>query len=261
LGRDHHLLIGDIDADVLKRAAETLTHEGYKVTAQRLDVADRESVNAFAKTAAGLGELKNMVLTAGLSPRMADAERILAVNMLGTIHVMDAFLPLATRGTVGVIIASNSAYFSRVPEHVERKLALDPPETLVEAVREVQGWDTGLGAYWLAKRCNQLRVEAAAFEWGKRGARIVSISPGVMTTPMVHFERGAGAPIDEAIDKTPAGRGGRAEDIAGAIEWLVSPQASFVTGSDLLIDGGMASAFRWSVQRTEDPQDRSRQAV
>jgi NAD(P)-dependent dehydrogenase (short-subunit alcohol dehydrogenase family) len=259
LGRGNRLLIGDIGAEILDAAATTLRREGYDVTPCPIDVADPLSVRAFAAKVPQLGRLKTMVLTAGLSPHMASPDRIFAVNMLGAIEVMDAFLPLAEKGTVAIIIASNAAYMAPVPPEVERKLALAPASALMESVRDVAGADTGLGAYWLAKRCNQLRVEAAAPIWAERGARIVTVSPGLTSTAMVELERKAGAPIDDVVANTPMGRIGVAEDIVAGIEWLAGPQAAFVTGTDLLIDGGMTSALKWTEFKTQDPRDRNKQ--
>lgn len=259
LGIGRRLLIGDVSPETLERAAATLSAEGYDVSSCLIDVAKRDSVRAFVAKVAELGQLKTWVLTAGLSPHMASPERILAVNMLGPIEVLESFEPLAVRGTVGVIIASNAAYMAPIPAEVERDLALASPDALLESVRKVPGADTGLGAYWLAKRSNQLRVEVLAPMWGKRGARLVTVSPGLISTEMVAFERKAGSPIDDAIASTPAGRIGVPEDIAAAVAWLAGPEASYITGTDLLVDGGMTSALAWTQFRTQDPRDRNLQ--
>ena len=259
LGGGRRLLIGDVSPEILENAAATLTAEGYDVSTCLIDVAERDSVRAFASKAAELGPLKTFVVTAGLSPHMASPERIFAVNMLGPIEILDAFQPLAVEGTVGVVIASNAAYMAPIPAEVERDLALAAPPALLESVRKVPGADTGLGAYWLAKRSNQLRVEVLAPVWGKLGARLVTVSPGLISTAMVTFERQAGSPIDEGIAGTPAGRIGVPEDIAAAVAWLAGPEASYITGTDLLIDGGMTSSLRWTDFRTQDPRSRNLQ--
>ena len=259
LGCGRRLLLGDVSPQILETTSGMLRQEGYDVTSCPIDVSDRDSVRAFAAQVAPLGRLKTLVLTAGLSPHMAPAERILAVNMLGTIEVMDTFLPLAEAGTVAVIIASSAAYMAPVPREVEHDLAVAAPEKLLACVRGVTGSDTGLGAYWLAKRSNQLRVQAQAPIWGRRGARIVTVSPGLISTAMVDFERKAGSPIDHAVANTPAGRIGVPDDIAAAVEWLASPAASYITGTDLLVDGGMTSALTWTEFRTQDPRDRDQQ--
>ncbi len=259
LGGARRLLIGDVSPEILDTAATTLTAEGYDVSTCLIDVSKRDSVRAFAAEAAELGSLKTFVVTAGLSPHMASPERILAVNMLGPIEILEAFQPLAVKGTVGVIIASNAAYMAPIPPEVDRDLALAAPPALLESVRKVPGADTGLGAYWLAKRSNQLRVEVLAPIWGKLGARLVSVSPGLISTAMVAFERKSGSPVDEAVAGTPMGRIGVPEDIAAAVAWLAGPEASYITGTDLLVDGGMTSALTWTEFKTQDPRDRNLQ--
>ena len=253
LGPGRSLLLGDNNQEVLDDVSTTLSAEGYKVIAKHVDIADTVSVEAFADEAKCLGKLHNLILTAGLSPHMGSPERILAVNMLGTISILDAFLPQAGPGTVAVVIASNAGYLAPIPAGIERELALNPPETLMDTVRSISGWDSGLGAYWISKRTNQVRIEAAAPLWAIRGARIVTVSPGIMATPMSIFEQDAGSPINEAIVNTPAGRIGTPEDITAAVAWLVSREASFVTGTDLLVDGGMTCALKWSDFQTQDP--------
>jgi len=261
LGKGRQLLIGDISADILAATSDLLTKEGYRVDSSLVDIADQNSVAAFARQARELGKLHSMVLTAGISPRMAAPERILAVNLVGTISVMDAFLPIAERGSVGVVISSNAANYAPVAADVEALMATGNPAAIVERVREVEGSDTGLGAYWLAKRCNQLRVQAAAPAWGNKGARIVSVSPGIMSTEMIHYERDIGAPVDKAVAALPVGRIGHPDEIATAVEWLCSPDASFITGTDLLVDGGQVAGLRWAGVEGEDPRSRERQAV
>jgi len=255
LGRARRLLIGDFDAAVLKAKASELAADGYDVDSSLIDVSDPASVEAFADRASGLGNLDCLLNTAGLTPRMADAERILDVNMLGTIRVMDAFLPLVGNGSVGIFIASNAAYYTPVPTEVERAFAVAPASELIAIAKRVEGWETGMGAYWLAKRCNQLRVQALAPAWGMRGGRILSVSPGIIATPGIAFERNAGSPVDDAIAAQPIRRLGLSEEIATCVEWLASRDAAYVTGTDLLIDGGMVAALRWGNLATGNPLD------
>lgn len=261
LGKGRRLLLGDVDDKTLASNTELLKREGYEVTGRRFDICDKAAIAACADTASGMGKLQNLVLTAGLSPRMASAERIFEVNMLGTIDVLETFLPLVEKGTVGVMIASNAAYFAPLSAELERLMAMGEPEELMAKVREVEGADTGLGAYWLSKRANQLRVQAAAPIWGKRGGRIISVSPGIMSTEMAQFERESGTSIDATAAATSLGRIGNPDEIAAAIEWLSSPEAGYITGTDLLIDGGFIAAYRWGNLQMEDPQDASTQAA
>lgn len=251
LGAGAHLLIGDVDGEVVDRTAHLLTGEGYRVTALPVDVSDPASVDAFAARVDGLGRFATLVHTAGLSPAMASWERIFAVNLLGTIHVLDAFRERAGAGSVGIVMASNAAYYAPVSAEVETALALAPPEHLKAVVQGVAGHDTGLGAYWLAKRSNQLRVQAQAAAWGAKGARVVSVSPGIIATPMIAHERAQGAPIDLTISRQPLPRTGTPQDIAAVVAWLAGPEARYVTGTDLLVDGGMTAAIKWAEMSTD----------
>jgi NAD(P)-dependent dehydrogenase (short-subunit alcohol dehydrogenase family) len=261
LGFGRHLLIGDVNEAMLDQCRTALEEEGYRVTAQRVDVSDRGSVDAFAAAARGLGRLHSVIVTAGISPRTAPPLKILEINLLGTVYAVEAFEPLLAKGSVGVMFASNAAYYAPVPPEVERELALAPSERLIEACQKVQGWDTGLGAYWLAKRCIQLRVQSAAPAWGKRGARIVSVSPGIFSTAMIHNERKMGSPVDQVVGDSPVNRIGNPDEIGAAVEYLTGPAARYITGSDLLIDGGAIAAMRWTGMEAEDPTDASRQVT
>ena len=259
LGMGRHLLIGDVNEEVLAECRQALEYDGYQVTARQIDVSDRASVDAFAAQAKALGRLHSLIVTAGISPRTAAPIRILEINLLGSIHAMEAFEPLLEKGSVGVMFASNAAYYAPVPPDVERDLALAPIDQLVAVCQRVTGWDTGLGAYWLAKRCVHLRVQAAALPWGKRGARIVSVSPGIFSTVMIHNERAAGSPVDRVVTDSPVNRIGNPDEIAAAVEYLVGPNAGYITGSDLLIDGGAVAAMHWTNMEMEDPTDADRQ--
>ena len=259
LGFGRHLVIGDVSEAALESCRATLEQEGYRVTAQQVDVTSRASVETFAAMSRGFGHLHSVIVTAGVSPRAAAPLRILEINLLGTIYAMEAFEPLLENGSVGVMFASNAGYYSPVPPEVEQEMALAPSERLIEACQRVKGWDTGLGAYWLAKRCIHMRVQAAAPAWGRRGARIVSISPGIFSTEMIHAERRAGAPVDQVVADSPAGRIGNPDEIAAAVEYLTGPAAGYVTGTDLLLDGGVVAAMRWADLQSEDPTDASRQ--
>jgi len=260
LGKARQILLGDISPDILASTADILIREGYRVETSVVDVSDKASVASYAAKASSLGRLVSVVHTAGISPRMGSPERIFAVNLVGTMNVMDAFLPHAVPGTVCVVISSNAANYAPVPTELERLMALGEPDAIVAEASKVPGAETGLGAYWLAKRCNQLRVQSAAPAWGARGARIVSVSPGMMSTEMIHYEREQGAPVDEAVSRLPLGRIGHPDEIAIAVEWLCSHDAAFITGTDLLVDGGQVSGIRWAGTMGEDPTDATTQA-
>ncbi len=245
LGSGRRLVIADFAADKLEREAAGLTADGYDVIPHHVDVSDRASVNALATAVAEAGPLRTLVHTAGLSPTMATSARVLDVDMLGTDHVLEAFEPLAIEGTVAVCIASMAGYMAGLSPQVEYALSTVATDALVDAIG-VDPDDLDFGtSYCMAKRANHLRVERAAAAWGKRGGRVVSISPGIISTPMgrQEIEQGAKEMMEQQLAMSAVPRIGTADDIAAAVEWLASPAASFVTGCDLRVDGGVTAAI------------------
>lgn len=245
LGPGRQLVIADFDGEKLAREAETLAADGFSVVPHAVDVSDRVSVDGLAAAARALGPLRTLVHTAGLSPTQASSERVLEVDMLGTDHVLAAFLPLAGDGTVAVCIASMAGYLAGLAPDKEIALSTVPTEELVATIGPIDGFDFG-ATYCIAKRVNQLRVERAAAAWGKQGGRVVSISPGIISTPMGRQEiaEGSREEMQQQLDMSAVPRIGTAEDIASAVDWLASPAASFVTGCDLRVDGGVTAAIR-----------------
>jgi NAD(P)-dependent dehydrogenase (short-subunit alcohol dehydrogenase family) len=245
IGAGRPLVVADFDADKLEREAAVLARDGFTVTPHVVDVSDRASVDALADTAAGLGTFRTLVHTAGLSPTQASAARVLEVDMLGTDHVLDAFLAHVTDGSVAVCIASMAGHMANLPAAQEAALAAASTDALLEAVGPVDDLGFG-GTYSLAKRVNQLRVERFAGLWGERGGRVVSISPGIISTPMgrQELEQGSTEQMEGMLAISAVPRFGTAEDIAAAAEWLAGPAASFVTGCDLRVDGGVTAALR-----------------
>ena len=191
-----------------------------------------------------MGTLRTVVHTAGLSPTQATARRVLEVDMLGTDYVLAEFLEFVTDGTVAVCIASIAGYMSGLDAEREHALAVAATDDLLDTLGPVDLDDFG-GTYGIAKRINQLRVEQAAGPWGKRGGRVVSISPGIISTPMgrQEMDEGAGEQMQGMLDISPIPRIGTADDIAAAVAWLASSEASFVTGCDLRVDGGVVGAI------------------
>jgi NAD(P)-dependent dehydrogenase (short-subunit alcohol dehydrogenase family) len=244
LGAGRHLVLADFDERKLGAVSDALAADGFTVTPHTVDVSDRASVDALVDAVRAIGPLRTLVHTAGLSPTQATAERVLEVDMLGTDHVLAAFFDIVQEGTVAVCIASMAGSMANLPPDRERALATAATEDLMS---ELEGVDLGdFGAtYSVAKRINQLRVEQAAVKWGTRGGRVVSISPGIISTPMTHQElsEGAGEQMQGMLAISPVPRIGTAEDIASAVQWLASPQASFVSGCDLRVDGGVTAAI------------------
>jgi NAD(P)-dependent dehydrogenase (short-subunit alcohol dehydrogenase family) len=244
------VLLADHNEAALTAAAETLRDEGHDVRAERVDVSSPDSVAALAKAAAALGEVARLAHTAGLAPTQAPVAVILQVDLLGVAIVLDEFGRIIAPGGAGVVIASMAGHLSGpLPAEQEQALASTPtPDLLALPFASPDVLDDPGIAYGLAKRANMLRVQAAAPAWGERGARVNSISPGVISTPMGRQELDSpfGAVMRAMVEDSPAKRLGTPEDIAGAAAFLLGPDATFITGTDLLVDGGVVSAARSS---------------
>jgi NAD(P)-dependent dehydrogenase (short-subunit alcohol dehydrogenase family) len=241
------LLLADSSGTRLEAALTALRGEGHSAEGQTVDVSDRGAVEKLAETAA-VGHIDAVVHTAGVSPVMATSRQIYEVDLLGTAQVIDAFLGVAGPGTSLVCIASMAGHFASLPADFERHLACAPAGQLLQHPRiDLDSADTAT-AYLVAKRGNQLRVQAAAHAWGRRGARLNTISPGVISTPMgrQELEGPMGAYIQSMIDLSGAGRMGTPDDVAGVAAFLAGPDSSFITGNDILVDGGVVSAQRWN---------------
>ncbi len=243
------VLLADFSTDTLERVADTLRSEGHSVVCQKVDVSDHPSVSALAAAAAALGPVTQVVHTAGLSPVQASAEAIVAVDLVGVAHSLEEFGRIVATGGSGVVIASMAGTMAqgRLPAELEKALALTPVDELLSLpfLQPAALTDPG-AAYGIAKRANQVRVQAASLLWGRRGARVNSISPGVISTAMGQQELAgrSGAIMRAMVDASGTQRLGTADDIAGAAAFLLGPDSSFVTGTDLLVDGGVVAALR-----------------
>ena len=251
LASGRQLLLADYSEASLDATAAALRGEGHAAGVLAVDVADRASVEKLAVAAGEAGRVDAVIHTAGVSPVTATARQIYQVDLLGTAHVIDAFLPVASVGTSLVCVASMAGHFASLPQDLERHLATAPAGQLLHHEGIDLEADPG-SAYVVAKRGNQLRVQAAAHAWGAKGARLNTISPGVISTPMGHAElQGpAGRHIQAMIDLSGAGRAGTPDDIAAAAAFLAGPESSFITGNDILIDGGAVAAQRWNTATT-----------
>lgn len=247
LGPGSTLLLADVNAGVLDAAAEALRVEGHAVVEHVTDVSDEASVTSLAATAAEHGRVEVLVHTAGLSPVQVEAPAILKVDLLGTALVLDAFGSVIAPGGAGVCVASMAGTMFPADPDLERRLATTPTSELLAMpeLAEDRLGDAGT-AYGIAKRANQVRVRAAAVAWGRRGARVNSLSPGIIATPMGNAELDGpnGEVMRQMIAGSAAGRLGTPEDIAAVVAFLVGPDASFVTGTDVLVDGGVIAAMR-----------------
>lgn len=187
IGSGRRLVLADYFQDTLDRTVEVLNESGYAATGQVTDVSDRASVDRLARTAADAGRLTAVVHTAGVSAATATVEQVLAVDLVGTAHVIDAFEQVSVPGLSLVCVASMAGHHARLTGQQERELAAVPATELAQlpVVRELSD---PVQAYILAKRANQVRVQAAALAWNLRGARVNTVSPGVISTAMARAE-------------------------------------------------------------------------
>ncbi len=238
VGKKGTVLLADISEERLIQAKEELAAKGITdVYYQTVDITSRENVASLAQKSAELGTLKGLIHTAGLSPSMADSRRITEVNLLGTGIVLEAFLPYATQGTSVVCISSMSGHM--LPRVGPYSDVLKKPlaDNIVEAVEQFAQGNPGT-AYTFSKLGVILYVEDQAWNWGEKGARINSISPGTINTPMGRLEASQQVEMKAMLDITPLRREGEPSEIATAVEFLLSDAASYISGIDLRVDGG-----------------------
>ncbi|AJP00730.1 short-chain dehydrogenase [Streptomyces cyaneogriseus subsp. noncyanogenus] len=248
-GMGKTLLLADFDEKALSSVSGELEEFGHTVRTRVVDVSSRASVAALADAAAGLGPVAQVVHTAGLSPSQASATAILEVDLLGTALVLEEFGRVVAHGGAGVMIASMAGYLlppGTLSAEQEGALAHAAADDLL-ALDFIDAEKLGpRGAYPLSKYANRLRVQAASTEWGRRGARVNSISPGVISTPMGREELASdsGQFMRAMVNASGTGRLGTPDDIAAAAAFLLGPDAAFVTGTDLLVDGGVIAAMQ-----------------
>jgi NAD(P)-dependent dehydrogenase (short-subunit alcohol dehydrogenase family) len=247
VGVGKHVLLADMRRENADAAAKVLENAGYEVSVATVDISSREGVHALVETATGLGEVTGLIHAAGVSPSQASPPTILKVDLYGTALVLEEFGNVIARGGSGVVIASQSGH--RLPplsiEH-NKALATTPVEELLAlSFLQPDKVTDSLNAYQLAKRGNSLRVMAEAVRWGKRGARVNTISPGIIITPLAKDEltgpRGAG--YRRMLEISPAGRAGTPDEVGNVAALLMGPDGGFITGSDFLMDGGVTSAY------------------
>lgn len=249
VGVGKHLLVANHSEQASAAVADTLANAGFDVSALAVDISSRTSVEALLAKAQTLGSITGLVQAAGVSPSQAPIEAILKVDLYGTALVLELFGNVVARGGSGVVISSQSGHRlpALTPEQ-DRLLALTPTEELLNLAMLQPGQvsDT-LHAYQLSKRGNSLRVMAEAVRWGKRGARINTISPGIVMTPLARDEltgpRGAG--YKRMIETCAVGRAATADEVGNVAALLMGPDGSFITGSDILMDGGVTAAYRF----------------
>lgn len=242
-----HVVMADLRRENADAAAKTLSDAGFNVTTATVDVSSRDSVQALVKKAMSLGEVFGVIHAAGVSPSQASPETILKVDLYGSALVLEEFGNVIASGGSCVVIASQSGH--RLPPlsvEQNKALATTPVEDLLKLpfLQPDQVKDS-LHAYQLSKRGNSLRVMAEAVRWGKRGARVNTISPGIIITPLANDElkgpRGEG--YRRMIEASAAKRAGTPDEVGTVGALLMGPDSGFITGSDFLMDGGVTAAY------------------
>ena len=241
------ILLGDISEKNLEKVSHDFQYSGYDAEAMIVNALEKDSVEAFARKAASLGPVMYFIDTAGASPNQAKPEHIIALDMVGTGYAVDAFGQVMAPGGAGLIISSQTGYMHPIPYEIEQELLNTPTEQLMDVpyikdeAMQNSGW-----AYMIAKRVNHLQaMKAAATTWKARRARINTLSPGIIVTPLAYDEfAAAGEGYQRMIDASAAERVGTSDEIAEAGAFLLGEHAGFITGTDLLIDGGTIAAIR-----------------
>jgi NAD(P)-dependent dehydrogenase (short-subunit alcohol dehydrogenase family) len=247
VGVGKHVVLADLREENAKAAAEVMENAGYEVSIAMVDVSSRESVHALISTATGLGNVTGLIHAAGVSPSQASPATILKVDLYGTALVLEEFGNIIAPGGSGVVIASQSGHRLPPLTIVQNKaLATTPVEELLnlDFLQPDQVTDS-LHAYQLSKRGNSLRVMAEAIRRGKRGARINTISPGIIMTPLAKDEltgpRGEG--YRRMIELSVAGRAETPDEVGTVGALLMGADGGFITGSDFLMDGSVTASF------------------
>lgn len=242
-----HVLLADLRLEAADAAGRILSDAGFKVSTATVDVSSRDSVQALVEQATAIGDVTGIIHAAGVSPSQASPATILKVDLYGTALVLEAFGNVVARGGSAVVIASQSGH--RLPALTAEQnmaLATTPVEDLLALpMLALDRVTDPLDAYQISKRANSLRVMAEAVRWARRGARVNTISPGIIMTPLANDElagpRGEG--YRNMIALSPAGRAGTPDEVGTVGALLMGSDGAFITGSDVLIDGGVTASY------------------
>lgn len=247
MGAGKKIVVGDRKPENAGAVCTILNEAGFDATPVEMDLASRDSIRRLIDQARKLGEIAMLVNAAGVSPSQAPVEVILKVDLYGTAVLLEEVGKVIKAGGAGLTVSSQSGH--RMPAlgaEIDEQLATTPTEELLRLpVLQPENIRDTLHAYQLAKRCNVKRVMFEAVRWGERGARLNSISPGIVVTPLAidEFNGPRGDFYKNMFAKCPAGRPAAADEIATLAELMLSERGAFITGSDFLIDGGATASF------------------
>lgn len=247
VGFGKKIVVGDKKLENAECIAKIMSDAGFDTEPVEMDLSSRESIQELIAKVQGYGEITQLVNAAGVSPSQAPIETILKVDLYGTAVLLEEVGKVIAQGGVGVTISSQSGHrMKQLTAAEDEQLALTPTEELLSLpILQQESIRDTLHAYQMAKRCNEKRVMAESVKWGERGARLNSISPGIIVTPLAidEFNGPRGDFYKNMFAKCPAGRPGTADEVANVAELLMGPQGAFITGSDFLIDGGATASY------------------
>lgn len=255
MGYGKKIVIGDKRLENAETIAKIMNEAGFDAEPMQMDLSSREDIRAIIAKAQSYGEIRMLVNAAGVSPSQAPIETILKVDLYGTAVLLEEVGKVIAEGGVGVTISSQSGH--RMPAltpEVDEQLAITPTEELLKLeVLQPENIKDTLHAYQIAKRCNVKRVMAEAVKWSERGARLNSISPGIIVTPLgvEEWYGPRGEFYRNMFAKSPAGRPGTADEVANVAELMMSDKGAFITGSDFLCDGGTTASFFYGPLKPE----------
>lgn len=247
MGYGMKIVIGDKKLENAETISQTMNEAGFDTVPVEMDLSSRESIMKLIEKAQSFGEVSMLVNAAGVSPSQAPIEAILKVDLYGTAVLLEEVGKIIKKGGVGVTISSQSGW--RMPAltaEEDELLATTPTEELLNLpLLQPENIRDTLHAYQMAKRCNEKRVMAEAVKWGRRGARLNDIAPGIVVTPLAldEFNGPRGDFYKNMFANCPAGRPGTADEIANVAELLMSDKGAFITGSTFLIDGGATASY------------------
>lgn len=255
MGYGKKIVIGDRKPEHARAVAEIMDQAGFDTVAVEMDLSSRDSIRNLIREAEKYGEISMLVNAAGVSPSQAPIEAILKVDLYGTAVLLEEVGNVIKKEGSGVTISSQSGH--RMPAlsaEADEQLAVTPTEELLGLeILKLENIRDTLHAYQMAKRCNEKRVMAEAVRWGEKGARINSISPGIIVTPLAidEFNGPRGDFYKNMFARCPAGRPGTADEVANVAELLMSDKGAFITGADFLIDGGATASYFYGPLKPE----------
>ncbi|GFO84988.1 SDR family oxidoreductase [Anaerostipes butyraticus] len=256
MGYGKKIVIGDKKPENAQVIAKIMTEAGFDAEAMEMDLSSRESIKNLIAKAQEYGDITMLVNAAGVSPSQAPIEAILKVDLYGTAVLLEEVGKVIKEGGVGVTISSQSGHRmpALTPEEDEQLAGTPTEELLNLEILQPENIKDTLHAYQMAKRCNEKRVMAESVKWGEKGARVNSISPGIIVTPLAidEFNGPRGDFYKNMFAKCPAGRPGTADEVANVAELLMSDKGAFITGSDFLIDGGATASYFYGPLKPEE---------